>query len=520
MAAPTRRAILKESKNASAADGAPRAKPRPQRVKGKAGAAAAPLSAKPMPKSAAERALDRKAAAPGDAGAESSATRVGKLGKRGKRAPSPVKLEARLWGAEDAAVLLAASERELKRKARKRQTRARKKTESADAAERLTRWAERARFLVALDMSTSPGLAMVDRAAPGGPAYVLVGQSQRRKQQTGFDRVAATRHHSALDARADLGAAPARRASALGLIEERAVVRAKLADGSDAQVRVEASPKQRKAFANKTHLYELLTDRLMAHILRLVGARPTAPAATPASRGAPPILSGAATVSSVVCPPGGAPFATSWQSAPQKRDAADPPAAHEAKNAGRDAGAAENGDRDPYERESSDEREASDESESSAGSGSSGESEDEGSGSGDGEQERGGGGGPGKRADVLVVVESYAYNVGAHRSNSITDLAELGGVMRSKLWRAGLRVAELAPTSIKKSFTGSGHADKADMWRRFLALAPEIRLDEWLPGPFTPAKIPSPQQDIVDAFASVHSLHTRTAARFKKLFQR
>jgi Holliday junction resolvasome RuvABC endonuclease subunit len=105
---------------------------------------------------------------------------------------------------------------------------------------------------------------------------------------------------------------------------------------------------------------------------------------------------------------------------------------------------------------------------------------------------------------VLVAVEAYAFH---KQSSSVTVLAELGGVMRNKLHRAGLQFVELSPTTIKRWFTGSGSADKQMMWDRFKAVTRStLALDTLIPGSFA-RQIPSPHQDIVDSFASAFSLH-------------
>ncbi len=105
---------------------------------------------------------------------------------------------------------------------------------------------------------------------------------------------------------------------------------------------------------------------------------------------------------------------------------------------------------------------------------------------------------------VLVGVEGYAYHM---QSSSVTVLAELGGVMRNKLLRAGLRFAEISPTTVKRWFTGSGAADKREMWARFQKVTDgTLPLDKLIPGSFA-KQIPSPHQDIVDSFASAFALH-------------
>jgi Holliday junction resolvasome RuvABC endonuclease subunit len=109
-------------------------------------------------------------------------------------------------------------------------------------------------------------------------------------------------------------------------------------------------------------------------------------------------------------------------------------------------------------------------------------------------------------AEVVVVVEAYAFHV--TQSNSITALAELGGVIRNKLFRSGIEFYEVSPTTIKKWFTGSGAATKRDMFARFKSIT-AIALDVLLPGSFT-VDVPCPHQDLVDAFASAHELHRRS----------
>lgn len=112
---------------------------------------------------------------------------------------------------------------------------------------------------------------------------------------------------------------------------------------------------------------------------------------------------------------------------------------------------------------------------------------------------------PHAKKRCCAIVEAYAFHI---HSSSVTPLAELGGVIRNKLLQTKIPFLEVSPTSIKKWFTGSGSADKPQMWKKFNEIAPAIKLDEWLPAAFSESKIPSPHQDIVDAFASAHSLHS------------
>jgi Holliday junction resolvasome RuvABC endonuclease subunit len=110
--------------------------------------------------------------------------------------------------------------------------------------------------------------------------------------------------------------------------------------------------------------------------------------------------------------------------------------------------------------------------------------------------------------NLIVIVEAYAYHL--VQSSSITALAELGGVIRHKLFEARIEVHEVSPTAIKKWFTGSGAATKRDMFARFKSLT-SVPLDTMIPGSFN-IDVPCPHQDLVDAFASAYGLHRRSLA--------
>ncbi len=110
--------------------------------------------------------------------------------------------------------------------------------------------------------------------------------------------------------------------------------------------------------------------------------------------------------------------------------------------------------------------------------------------------------------NLTVIVEAYAYHI--TQSNSFTGLAELGGVIRHKLFKAGIEFHEVSPTAIKKWFTGSGAATKRDMFARFKSLT-SVPLDTMIPGSFH-IDVPCPHQDLVDAFASAYGLHRRSLA--------
>lgn len=63
-------------------------------------------------------------------------------------------------------------------------------------------------------------------------------------------------------------------------------------------------------------------------------------------------------------------------------------------------------------------------------------------------------------ADV-VVIESYYLN--QRSPSAVIPLAELGGVVRLTLWRAGIPYVDVAPSRLKQFATGKGNAAKGDM---------------------------------------------------------
>ena len=97
-----------------------------------------------------------------------------------------------------------------------------------------------------------------------------------------------------------------------------------------------------------------------------------------------------------------------------------------------------------------------------------------------------------------VGIEGYAFNA---QSSSASKLFELGGLIRHAIWQQDIDYQDIAPTSVKKQFTGSGKATKEDMWLAYLKkgypdLIALLRLN-------SVTTIPHPVQDIVDAIALV-----------------
>lgn len=92
-----------------------------------------------------------------------------------------------------------------------------------------------------------------------------------------------------------------------------------------------------------------------------------------------------------------------------------------------------------------------------------------------------------------VAIEGYSYG----SSGKIFEIAENCGVLKHKLWRAGTQIEVYAPQSIKKKATGSGRADKEQM---YAAWRNEGGID--LQDIFAPkaTKIGNPVSDIVDSY--------------------
>ncbi len=59
----------------------------------------------------------------------------------------------------------------------------------------------------------------------------------------------------------------------------------------------------------------------------------------------------------------------------------------------------------------------------------------------------------------LAVIEGYAYGA----PQGMAGIAELGGVVRLALFRAGVPYIEVAPMTAKKFVTGSGRAEKDEV---------------------------------------------------------
>lgn len=95
--------------------------------------------------------------------------------------------------------------------------------------------------------------------------------------------------------------------------------------------------------------------------------------------------------------------------------------------------------------------------------------------------------------DIKVVMEGYS-----HASKGLVfNIAENGGALKTKLFKAGLEFECVAPKFIKKFYTSNGNADKEQMHEAF---AEETGID--LKKEIQPTrKLESPTTDIIDAYA-------------------
>lgn len=97
-------------------------------------------------------------------------------------------------------------------------------------------------------------------------------------------------------------------------------------------------------------------------------------------------------------------------------------------------------------------------------------------------------------AETGVRIESYAF---AATTSCLTQLAELGGVVRYTLAARGFVFEEVAPGSLKKEWCGNGRATKEDMYAEWLKRGfPDLTQVLGLKAGYD-----KPGEDIVDATA-------------------
>lgn len=92
------------------------------------------------------------------------------------------------------------------------------------------------------------------------------------------------------------------------------------------------------------------------------------------------------------------------------------------------------------------------------------------------------------------------YAMGAQ--GRVFAIAENIGLLKHKMWKAGIAFITPAPTAVKKSFTGKGNAKKSDMYDAFLNKGLDVDLEKLL----NCSSDKSPLADITDAYAMVSHL--------------
>jgi Holliday junction resolvasome RuvABC endonuclease subunit len=65
----------------------------------------------------------------------------------------------------------------------------------------------------------------------------------------------------------------------------------------------------------------------------------------------------------------------------------------------------------------------------------------------------------------FVAIEGYSYGSSSSR---LFQIAENGGTLKQMLWKNDVKFSVIAPTSVKKTATGKGNANKEKMWDSFI----------------------------------------------------
>lgn len=95
-----------------------------------------------------------------------------------------------------------------------------------------------------------------------------------------------------------------------------------------------------------------------------------------------------------------------------------------------------------------------------------------------------------------VFIEGYAYGATGNTFN----IGECTGIIKHLMWTNGIEFEPLVPGVVKKFATGKGNANKTLMWECFL-LDTDFRMDHMIDDDIKGDKIPSPVNDMVDAWA-------------------
>lgn len=86
------------------------------------------------------------------------------------------------------------------------------------------------------------------------------------------------------------------------------------------------------------------------------------------------------------------------------------------------------------------------------------------------------------------------YSMGS--KGRVFNIAENAGLLKHKMWKAGIQFESPAPTSVKKYFTGKGNSNKIQMHEAF---EDKTKID--ISAIFNAKKDSNPVSDIVDSYA-------------------
>ena len=102
----------------------------------------------------------------------------------------------------------------------------------------------------------------------------------------------------------------------------------------------------------------------------------------------------------------------------------------------------------------------------------------------------------------VVFQEGYAYGA----SGNTFNIGECTGILKLLLWQNNIELRIIQPSEIKKFATGKGNSNKTAMFEAYSKL--DHPLDRLIDDPVTSTKIPSPVNDLVDAYyALLTGLH-------------
>jgi len=93
-----------------------------------------------------------------------------------------------------------------------------------------------------------------------------------------------------------------------------------------------------------------------------------------------------------------------------------------------------------------------------------------------------------------VFVEGYSMG----SKGAVFNIGENTGLLKHKLWKAGISITSVPPTVNKKSWTGKGNAKKDAMYTEFLE---RTGVDLVKALDYKPVEIGSPVGDIVDSYS-------------------